>query len=217
MRAYNFLAAGWAIVLPTEWAPRLVTQTTSTPVSMGSLERTESFNPAKIGSVLNNLLPLKWACRAGQTSPLSSLDRRRNFYIVEGVDEQQDPRETVDAGAIERALHEERSQPLLHGKLHLQDLPPTQKCLSALPSFASVQVTLHLADPSGSPASVASVRFAAHQNKALLRSVIASAGIRLGCTVTIPPKSQGHIKAATMARAVQKRNPQPAFLFGCHF
>ncbi len=57
---------------------------------------------------------------------------------------------------------------------------------------------------------------AAHQNRVLLRSVTASAGIRLGAPGYHPAQSQGHIKTVAMARAVPKRNPQPAFPLGCH-
>jgi hypothetical protein len=77
---------------------------------MGRLEPTESFNLAKIGSVLDNLLPLKRL--VGQVRPVRSVRwtggaiaiQSLKLCIVEEVDEQQDSRETADAGEIERAL-----------------------------------------------------------------------------------------------------------------
>jgi hypothetical protein len=55
---------------------------------------------------------------------------------------------------------------------------------------------------------------AAHQNGVLLRSVTASAGIRLGAPGYHPAQSQGHIKAVTMARAVQNAIHNQRFRLG---
>lgn len=55
---------------------------------------------------------------------------------------------------------------------------------------------------------------AAHQNRVPLRSVTASAGIRLGAPGYHPAQSQGHIKAVTMARAVQNAIHNQRFSLG---
>jgi hypothetical protein len=55
---------------------------------------------------------------------------------------------------------------------------------------------------------------AAHQNRALLRGVMASAGIRLRCADYHPAQSQGHIKAVTVARMVQNAIHNQRFCLG---
>ena len=55
---------------------------------------------------------------------------------------------------------------------------------------------------------------AAHQDRALLRSMIANAGIRLGAPGYHPAQCQGHIKAVAMARAVQNAIHNQRFRLG---
>ena len=55
---------------------------------------------------------------------------------------------------------------------------------------------------------------AAHQNRVLLRSVTASAGIRRGAPGYHPAQSQGHIKAVAVARAVQNAIHNQSFRLG---